>query len=328
MKQKTLNLTLGVVAFGLLGAILLLQKRDEDKAKAEADGGAPLTTLAADAVTQIVIHHEGAADIRLERKDAKAAWQLTSPVQTAADPVQVGQLLGIAASPARTRLDVAGIARKDFGLEPPQSTLTLGDTQLAFGDIEPIRYLRYVEVDAGKPGDTLALIRDPEAALLDADWTDLAAKSLVPEGAELQHIELPGLKLDKVAGAWALTPADPAATADALQTFAEGWARAAAIRTEAPEAPPADAAKTAPEPLVLGFADGRTRRFAIVEREPQLVLDDPQLGLRYRLPPEASAKLLALPKPPAPAAVPTSPAPAAGKDADTKKPDAAEAAPK
>ncbi|MFM9577925.1 hypothetical protein, partial [Streptomyces turgidiscabies] len=72
---------------------------------------------------------------------------------------------------------------------------------------------------------------------------------------------------------------------------------------------------------------GRTRRFAIVEREPQLVLDDPQLGLRYRLPPEASAKLLALPKPPAPAAVPTSPAPAAGKDGDTTKRDGAEAGP-
>lgn len=319
MKQKTLNLTLGVVAFGLLGTILLLQKRDEAKAKAEAEAGTPLTNLAADAVTQIVIHHEGAADIRLERQDAKAAWQLVAPVRTAADAVQVGQLLGIAASPARTRLDVAGIARKDFGLEPPQLTLTLGDTQFAFGDIEPIRYLRYVEVDAGKPGDTLALIRDPEGPLLDADWTDLAAKSLVPEGAELQHIELPGLKLDKAAGAWTLTPADPAATADALQTFADGWARAAAIRTEAPEAP-AEPAKAAPEPLVLGFADGRTRRFTIVEREPQLVLDDATLGLRYRLPPEAGAKLLALPKPPPAAPVGTVPA--------VPKPDAAEAAPK
>lgn len=291
MNRKTLNLLLGVVAIGLVG--LAAYKQRVDDVKRTPAKGAPLTALAKPAIEHIALRHPGAAEIRLERKDGR--WQLTAPVAALADGIEVDKLLSLASAETRDTLDLATIKRQDFGLDPAGYTLTLNDTVLAFGDIEQIKYLRYVEVDPGKPDDKLALIADPDAGVLDSDYTDLVSKTLLPAAPAISGIELPGLKVEHTASGWTTQPADQNATQDALQSFVDAWTHASAVRTEAPSAPPGESKHLL---ATISFADGSRRSFGIADRDPQLILDDAALKVRYRFAPDLSKQLLALPKPP------------------------------
>ncbi|MDB5987113.1 MAG: hypothetical protein JWR16_2166, partial [Nevskia sp.] len=63
MKQKQLNLALGVVALGMLGGVLLTQKKATPKT-------APLTPLSVDAISKIAIKHPDKPEIDLEKKNS------------------------------------------------------------------------------------------------------------------------------------------------------------------------------------------------------------------------------------------------------------------
>ena len=310
MNRKNLNLLLGALAIGLVAVSVFQQRKDEAKLVEPPKKGEPLTRLDSAKIEHVVLHHPNAPDIVLERKDRR--WRLTAPVQAPADSVEVGKLLAIATSESTSKLDTAGIKRADFGLEPPQFTLSLDDTVFSFGDVERIRYLRYVEVNAGKPGDTLALITDPDNGVVDADYTDLVSKKLLPAEVELAGIELPNLKvLRGKDGLWSAQPAAPDATQDDFNRFIDAWKHAGSVRNEAPTAVPGESKNLM---AVLSFADGSKHSYLIVNREPELILEDAALKLRYRFPVDVSRSLLSLPKPVAAPAEPkadAAPAPAA-----------------
>lgn len=71
MKRKHLNLLLVVAALALVPAIYF--SREKPKAPPK-----PLTDLAPAAITHVLIHHDGAADIELEKRNGE--WWLTKPV--------------------------------------------------------------------------------------------------------------------------------------------------------------------------------------------------------------------------------------------------------
>ncbi|GAC1629328.1 MAG: hypothetical protein NVS9B10_20370 [Nevskia sp.] len=309
MKRKTLNLLLGAVALALVSVSVFQERRDEAKLAEPPKKGEPLSAIAPASVDHVVLHHAEAPDIVLERKAGR--WNLGAPVQAPADAVEVGKLLAIASAETVSRLDAATVKRADFGLEPPQFTLSLGDTVFAFGEIERLRYLRYVEVDSGKPGDRLALIADPDHGAFDSDYTDLLSKALLPPEAEIVRIELPGLKVERGKDAqWRAQPAAAEATQEDFNAFVEAWKQAISVRNETP--PPGESKQLV---ATLSFADGSTRAFRIVSREPQLILDDASLKVRYRFAADVSRQLLVLPKPKA----------AAKADAAAEGPAAAEA---
>jgi hypothetical protein len=322
MKQKTLNLMLGAVALGLVGIVVVQQKKDEAKLAEPPKKGEPLTALVPTTIDHVSLHHANAPDIVLERKDGR--WALTAPVQAPADSVEVSKLLLLANAESGFALDVSKIKRADFGLDPAQYTVTLDDTVLAFGNIETIKYLRYVEVDPGKPTDRVALVTDPDQSVVDSDYTDLLSKKLLPPDAEITRVELPGLVVEKQASGWLSQPASKDATQDDFQQFIDSWKSAAAIRTEPLEAPKGES-KNLMARLTLG--DGSTRSYLIVNREPQLILDDAVLKARYRFAPDVSLRLNALPKP---KAAETAPKPSEAKpDAGAATaPDAASVPPK
>ena len=279
MKRGRLNLALLVVATGLGVGVWFAQKKEP--------AGPPLTPFKPDAVTRVALEHPGAPAIRLEKQDTR--WKVVEPVKAEADEFEVNALIGLA--DRETQLKVEGGALKDLELEPPKYVLTLNDRALAFGGVEPLEYRRYV-----KTADGVFLIEDPPSAALDADYADLIAKAVLPADAAIERIELPGLTLAKNAeGHWAVTPADPKATADAMQKLADGWKNARSMWNES-----ARDARIQGDTVKVTLAGGVVREFTVAAREPQFKLHRADLGVTFVLSRTLVDELLKLPEPAAP----------------------------
>jgi hypothetical protein len=280
MNRARLNLVLLVVAAGLGTGVYFAQRGEPP--------GPPLTPYQPDAITRVALEHPGAPAIRLEKQDGR--WRLTEPVQAEADEFEINALIGLA--DRATQLKLEGGAPKELGLEPPNFTLTLNDRGIGFGGTEPLEYRRYVQT-----ADGVFLVEDPPGAALDAEYADLVAKDLLPKDAAIERIELPGLVLAQDAGGkWAVTPADPKATADAMQKLADGWKGARSMWNEM-----ARGGKAGGDKARITLKGGATREFTIVQREPQLQLQRADLGVTFVLSRTLVDELLKLPEPPAPA---------------------------
>lgn len=294
MKQQQLNLVLGAVALAMLGAVLLTQHKKTQKVT-------PLTSLSADAISRIAIRHPGKPEIDLEKNNG--AWALTAPVAVAADPYEVKSLTDLATAEVRSTIDdLQPQQLKDFGLDPAAYQIVLNDQVLEFGGTEPLRYQRYIKT-IGAAGAHVALIDDPQSPALDANYSDLVSKRLLPQGADVARIEVPGLVVARAADGpgWTSTPSDAAATSDRLQKLVDAWREASASWNQAVSAlAPADSnPETAPghASATVTLSNGSALVFRIASREPQLVLERSDLNVRYNLPKTAADQLLALPAP-------------------------------
>lgn len=295
MNRTYLNLALLLVAAGLGLAVFLSQEKEEK--------GPPLTALTPDAVTRIVIEHPDSAAIRLEKKDGR--WSLTAPVSAAVDELEINALLDLAGKESKERLTGAALA--ELNLDPPQYTITLNDTAIAFGGVEPLRYRRYV-----KTGDGVHLIEDPPSAALDQDYADLVAKNLFHSGAEIERIELPKLNLFKDKdGGWAVKPADPKASADSMQKLADGWKSARSMWNEQARNP-----KPKGDVVRITLKGGETAQFVVVERDPQFKLYRAEAGVNYVLSKALADELLKLPEPLPEKTKEKTPAPSVGPAGD------------
>lgn len=261
MKRTQLNLALAAVAIGLGVAVFFSQKKEEK--------GPPLTPLKPGALSRIAIEHPQAPLIRLEKRDG--GWFLVEPVKAEVDEFEISALVSLAEAEAKDKVEGAKLA--ELELAPPRYAITLDDTRIEFGGVEPLQYRRYVKV-----GETVSLIEDPPSAALDKDYADLVAKGLVPVGAEIERIELPRLTLAKADGKWTVSPADPKATADAMQTLADGWKNARAMWNEAAPTAPARG-----ERIRLTLKDGSTREFVVAALDPQFKLHRADLGVNFVL---------------------------------------------
>ncbi|HUS25208.1 MAG TPA: DUF4340 domain-containing protein [Candidatus Binatia bacterium] len=281
IRRGTFNLVLLGVAGALGVAVWLGQKKDET--------GPPLTPLKSGDVTKIVLEHPRAAAIRLEKQDGR--WRLTAPVAVDAEVLEVSSLTALAERDTKEKLERAQLSLAELKLDPPEYSLTLNDVKLDFGMVEPLQYRRYV-----KRGDEVFLLEDPPTAALDADYSDLVAKNLLPEGAEIARVELPKLALVRAADArgWQLSPADPKAGADQLQKMADAWRTARAMWNEMPK----DVAALKGERVRVVLKDGSAREFVVTQRDPQFQLYRADLGVVYTLSKALQDEMLKVPEPP------------------------------
>lgn len=277
MKRLYLNLVLLLALCALGTAVWLAQEKDIK--------GLPLTALKQSDVSRISIQHRGKPELKLEKKDGQ--WHLTAPVQAPADKFEVNGILALAdlevASHFTSEVNLA-----ELNLAPPKYSVTLNDTRIDLGGTEPIKFRRYVA-----SGDVLGLIDDPPSAALDEDYSDLIAKNIVPEGAELARIALPGkLRLERDGdGKWIRADAGDARP-EQLSDLAESWRNARAMwnAAETEENPESDA-----ETVQLTLNNGEEIHLVVHAREPQLILSRPDLKLRYTLSKSLASDLLQLP---------------------------------
>ncbi|MEQ1439229.1 DUF4340 domain-containing protein [Fontimonas sp. SYSU GA230001] len=283
MKRTQLNMGLAAAALGLAVAVWVSREKPEQHP--------PLSPIAESDLHSIVIAHPDAKTIRLEKQNDQ--WRLVEPVNAPTDALEVSSLTGLARREVLRSLPLGEVQPAELGLDPPRFTVRLNDFELAFGDTEPIEYRRYVKADA-----RVALISDPPGAALDADYSDLVSKDLLPAGVVIQRIEVPGLSVrrtDDGAG-WTADAAD--AGPEALTAFADAWKHARAMwNARIPDGAPAGEA-------VRIVTDTGEIQLRVAAREPQLLIDRPDYGLRYTLSKADADKLLKLAPAPTPSPSP------------------------
>lgn len=242
-----------------------------------------LTRLNPATITKVVITR-GNQSLVLTRHDS--TWELQQPIKITANASRVENLLHLAEAESLARFSAAGRDLVQYGLRDPEVRLRLDDTELLIGSATPLDQRRYVQV-----GDTIHLIADSFTYDLTSDAADYVSRDLLPRGAKIVAIDLPGGKLSRdEKGAWTLTPAASGIAPDVLQKLVDEWINAQAIRVATYDRRPAQGTvnivlEGEPQPL----------HYAIVTRQPELILARPDLGVQYSLVAEQAERLLSPP---------------------------------
>lgn len=271
MKSKwLLNLVLGVLAVAL-GAVAYYTPRDRER------GAFALSTLAAREVTRIRIERAGTPAAVLESKGGH--WRLAAPVAAPAESAQVERLLSILSAQSPQRMPPIELGR--FDLDAPPLQVTFDAQVFQFGLVSPVTREQYVLT-----GGAVYAIAPLYAAGVPVDPLQLVRRRLFAEGAVAVRFTLPAASLARSDGGWLMKPARAELSQDDFNRFADAWRFATAARVARASARPALAL------IQIGFTDGETVAFDLVQREPELVLRRRDLDLEYTLGSASARRLL------------------------------------
>jgi len=275
MKSRLiLNLAL-LIAIAVLAAVAFFEP---GKKKPETT---PLASVNEDALTAITLQNKDT--ITFEKQNGH--WRLTKPFNAPANDIRIRQLIGIAEANSEAQYPVKAEDLAKFELDKPKATLILDATTMNFGGSDPINMRRYVQI-----GDTLHLVSDDFFHHLTASATDYVDKKLLPEDAKIKEIFVPGLRATLGQdGKWTLEP--PAEPNQSVSDLLNAWNTARAIDVKRVEQPPQG------DVVRITLAEGSPVEFFIVQREPDLLLVRPDLGLQYEVTGNAAKQLLSLQKP-------------------------------
>lgn len=231
-----------------------------------------VSQLAPDAITRIAILRPNQAAIRFEKQ--AATWRMTAPRHLRAAKARLDDLLQFPATTSQRSYPVSDVDTAELGLQGDAIRLRLNDTEFVFGDTDAINGWRYVRV-----GDTVHLVEDRvffnlrQAPLA---WVDTR---LLPEGAGIVALELPGVRLVLKEGSWQAVPARPEISADAIVQLVQRWQNASALSVHPLEAPDEYAGtirvslENRRQPMVFKF----------IPLKSGFELARPDLDLKYRL---------------------------------------------
>jgi hypothetical protein len=249
----------------------------------------------ADAATIRVTNTAPGMSWSLER-DAAGAWALTAPLRLPTDPALTDALLkDLAEARAPSRYAASALDAKAVGLDAPSLLLEItvsgppqggGAERYAFGGTEPINYRRYVQ-----HGDEVLLLNDLLYFRLSQGWSSFADKHLLPKGAQIAQLELPGVTVSvDAAGKRRLVPDDPRVSADALAALLDAWTQQTAMELKALDS--AQVAQATLRVTLVGVA--QPIEFRVLPSAEGLRLARADLGVEYAFPSDARAALLEL----------------------------------
>jgi len=298
--RNLLNLFLLLAAVTLAAAIFLRPGLDDGNV------AGTVTDIDPQQVRHIRLARPGAATLEFTRQDDK--WHLDGQPALPADDFQVHTILAlldtlsVRSYPADALDDLAAL-----GLQPPQASASFDGTDIDVGGTDAIENLRYLRI-----GDTVHLVGDRFQHLANAGFSNFVNRSLLPDGAAISGLELPGLSLSLADGVnWEVNPPLDNVSADDIDTLVGAWHRAGALYVRRYEAPPA----AAPPPATIRITRNGAPpvEFLLIARTPDLVLARPDWGIQYHLPANLADGLLSLPGPaeaiPEPAALDDMPLP-------------------
>lgn len=297
MKRKHLNLLLVILAIALVPAIYFSREKPKPPPK-------PLTDLSVTAITRVLIHHDGAADIELEKKNGE--WWLNKPVHARADTLEINGVLDLARRDSGKRYAVTEVKLADLGLDKPKWYVELNNLRIEFGDLDPMEGNRYLRI-----GDNIDLVGDPPSATLDANYSDLVSKRLLPPDAKINRIQFRHFTVQRNAqtGGWQVEPKSADRGADAAQKLVNTWSSAQAMWNAMTDK------ATKPTDTVTVRTDTEDLQFTVLDNKDHLVLGRPDLGVSFTLPKNIAQDLLELhaPAEPGKVAQPKASPPAANK---------------
>lgn len=274
----------------LLGALVLLAIYQPGTKKPAP--GAPLTTLAPEAVQRIRLLRPGQAEIDLEK--AGDDWRMTAPRAARANGFRLADLIRLASIPVKVRFPALAADLGRYGLDHPLATVFLNDAEIRFGGMHPLDNALYVLHD-----NQVQLIPAGALRTAIAPLADLLSTSLLEDKTKILALHLPGFSLKQnEQGAWVRTPEIKQLASDRINQFVDEWRYARALSV-APYS-----GKAASGQVVITVADGakpRTIRIGVLARNPELVLLRADEKLEYHFPAETGKNLMHLQPDDAPA---------------------------
>lgn len=239
-----------------------------------ANASAPkISPLEPARVTRIRVRH-GADQIVIQRDAPGTPWHLTRPVNAPVDTPHLAAVLSLLANRAQRRYTPGAIDSATTGLKSPRLVVQFNQqSPIDIGGPGPSRGSRYV----GTAHDLL-LADLPDLGGLDWGWTHWISPALIPPHRRLSKLILPRFTLSRGADDhWQAAPAGQRSAA-AVDATMQAWARVRALSVV-----PADDSAQRLARITLIFAHGKPRHLDIIQRNPNLILRDPALGVDYHL---------------------------------------------
>jgi len=264
-----------VLVSGLGAWVAWLQSRPQPEEPELAD-------LDPQAIGRITVKYQDRV-LRFQHRDDD--WWMQQPYTAPADSYRIEQILRLPRTKSYARYSIPRTDWPRFGLEPPAAEIDLDGHRFRFGRQNPIDFRRYVQVD----GQTVHLIDDTLFHLLTSPASDWLDTRLLPAGAAVRGLTLPGWRLQLSAeGNWRSEPeTDPAG----LQHWIDEWRNARALRV-VPHPGPAPKDK----PTIRVDLEDGSLTFVLLAEEPEVILLRPDLELAYHFYREIGIRLLEPPK--------------------------------
>jgi len=147
-----------------------------------------LTTIDPGSITNITIIHKGRIMV-LEKTDQH--WSITQPISIAANDFRVNSVIKIVQTPSRASYDINGLTLENYGLDKPVTTITLNNTSIDFGTVNPVNNYRYVKL-----GNKIYLTDDYFYPLLSSQIGTLVSLNPLTDDSDIVKLVLPDQSLE------------------------------------------------------------------------------------------------------------------------------------
>ncbi len=279
--RMALNLALLAVVVAL-ALIAYFQPGVEQETKPPS-----LLTLDPDMVDHITITPARKQAIVLAKDGTQ--WRIKQPIDARANSFRIDSLLQLAHTPVRKQYDVAQTDLKKFRLDHPQGVIRFNDTDIAFGDVDPLNNYRYVMV-----ADKVAMITDSYAHYLQFNLENYVDTRVLPPASHITAIEMPGFDVSMADdGHWTVSSQDTDVTSDDIQVLVDEWQQVQALRVSRYQ----DDKPQGEIRITLG-KDTAPFKLQLLQQDPELILGRKDIGMRYHFSDEQAQHLLQLPQKP------------------------------
>lgn len=253
-----INLALLVVVIALA---LIIFNSDNGSGKTN-----PLTSLSKQEVTQIVITHRERKVTIVKQGEH---WQLTQPVNIAANDFRVNNLLDILSTPSDANYDATSLMLADYKLDTPETRIRFNDTEIAFGITSQVNNRRYVLLN-----NEVHLINDQFYPLISSQIGTLISQYLLPRDAAVTKLVLPEQTLTKTASGWQSSNTE--IIPDKLVETIEHWKNSQAFGVHNYYA-----RKSLGSIEVTVEDQSELIKFEVTDIDPWLIIARPELDLEY-----------------------------------------------
>ena len=280
-KRNLLNLVLAVVLAALLVLVIFEPEKKQPAPKV------PLTTINPADIHHVVVEQTQQPSIDLKKINGE--WEMTKPFAIAANSDRVGNLLSILGTTSLAQYKDSAVDLAQFKLVRPELVLYLDSHKLSFGTTEALAGNRYVQI-----GNIVHLIRDRFTYLIRGPATSLVSPALLPKGAKLTALTVPGMTFTSTKTGWHVTPDKDVKSADQVNQFLDEWRYARAARVTKMNDNPDNAMKNPSNIITVKMAD-KTLHFQLDRTKDEVLLSRADKGLQYHFQTDMGDKLLKLP---------------------------------
>lgn len=269
-KRTLLNLALMAVAVAL-GLVVYFRPGRHSHSKPAIH----ITDLKSEQIRTIRVDYQQNPQVELVRKGAH--WGVTKPLQARANEGLIRSVLAAANETADSSYKTSSLKLAKFGLAKPKLKVWLNDTEIDFGDTNPLGGKRYIRV-----AHHVFVVDDSLYDQLATHPVSYVSERLLPEGAAITRIATPDLTVSQdKQGQWHADPKPKNLAKGAIQDLVDSWSNAYAQSVDKAGHGPAQKAVGTVTVRLKGHK--RPVKFEILKSARYFVLERPAHGLVYQL---------------------------------------------